>query len=197
MDENRKYSILLIEPSPIVRTGLSILIEQCRNFRVASTLSDLSHYKKINTKSYDIIIINPIVINYDQRTDIRALMSVTKEYIIAISYTPYEENIMYQYDGSIYIYDNKELIQKKLKSIIEEGRHYIKSSGGKLSERERSILAAVAEGKTNKEIADQFNLSVYTVISHRKKISLKLGINTISGLTVYAVLNKLIDVKDF
>ena len=47
----------------------------------------------------------------------------------------------------------------------------------------------------DKEIADEYNISIYTVISHRRNISRKLGINTISGLTVYAIMNKLIDIS--
>ena len=45
--------------------------------------------------------------------------------------------------------------------------------------------------------ADAFNISIYTVISHRRNISQKLGINSIPGLTVYAIMNKLVDMSDF
>ena len=48
----------------------------------------------------------------------------------------------------------------------------------------------------NKEIADQMNISIHTVISHRKNITRKTGIKSVSGLTVYALLNNLIDEKD-
>ena len=47
----------------------------------------------------------------------------------------------------------------------------------------------------NKEIADQYNISIHTVISHRKNISRKTGIKTVAGLTVYALLNGLIDIN--
>ena len=48
-------------------------------------------------------------------------------------------------------------------------------------------------GKTNKEIADALNVSVHTVISHRKNITHKTGIKSVAGLTVYAMLNNLVD----
>lgn len=64
-----------------------------------------------------------------------------------------------------------------------------------LSEREKEILVSVASGLINKEIADKHNISVNTVISHRKNISRKTGIKTVAGLTVYAILNNLIDIK--
>jgi regulator of cell morphogenesis and NO signaling len=64
-----------------------------------------------------------------------------------------------------------------------------------LSEREKEILVGVAKGLLNKEIADQYNISIYTVISHRKNITRKTGIKSVAGLTVYALLNGLIDIS--
>jgi DNA-binding CsgD family transcriptional regulator len=65
-----------------------------------------------------------------------------------------------------------------------------------LSERECEVLAKVAQGAINKEIADSLNISLNTVITHRKNITGKLGIKTISGLTVYAILNGIISGED-
>jgi DNA-binding CsgD family transcriptional regulator len=64
-----------------------------------------------------------------------------------------------------------------------------------LSDREKEILVCVAKGMLNKEIADACNISVYTVITHRKNITRKTGIKTVAGLTVYALLNNLIDLN--
>lgn len=69
------------------------------------------------------------------------------------------------------------------------------SDGGELSSREKEILVCVAKGMLNKEIADKLCLSIYTVITHRKNITRKLGIKTVSGLTLYALLNGLIDMS--
>lgn len=68
-------------------------------------------------------------------------------------------------------------------------------SRGELSDREKEILVGVAKGLLNKEIADQYNISINTVITHRKNITRKTGIKTVSGLTVYAILNNLIDIN--
>ena len=67
--------------------------------------------------------------------------------------------------------------------------------GGELSAREKEILVCVAKGMLNKEIAYKLNLSIYTVITHRKNITRKIGIKTVAGLTVYALLNNLIDLN--
>ena len=109
----------------------------------------------------------------------------------------YEEGVLRQYDECIGIYDNATRIIQKLKSAIEENSQAPKNDINELSARERDILTAVAKGLTNKEIADEFNISIYTVISHRRNISQKLGINSIPGLTVYAIMNKLVDITDF
>ena len=68
-------------------------------------------------------------------------------------------------------------------------------SRGELSDREKEILVGVAKGLLNKEIADEYNISINTVITHRKNITRKTGIKTVSGLTVYAILNNLIDIN--
>ena len=67
--------------------------------------------------------------------------------------------------------------------------------GEELSAREKEILVCVAKGLLNKEIADAENISIHTVITHRKNITRKTGIKTVAGLTVYALLNNLIDIN--
>lgn len=64
-----------------------------------------------------------------------------------------------------------------------------------LSDREKEILVLVARGLLNKEIADRCNISINTVITHRKNITRKTGIKTVAGLTAFAILNGLIDIS--
>jgi DNA-binding CsgD family transcriptional regulator len=70
----------------------------------------------------------------------------------------------------------------------------VRPDESELSDREKEILVCVAKGMLNKQIADRFSLSIYTVITHRKNITRKTGIKTVAGLTVYAILNGLIDI---
>ena len=65
-----------------------------------------------------------------------------------------------------------------------------------LSEREKDVLRCVALGLINKEIADRLFISLHTVITHRKNITGKLGIKTVAGLTVFAILNKLVKMEE-
>ncbi len=61
-----------------------------------------------------------------------------------------------------------------------------------LSQREIEVLRLIASGKINKEIAQELNISINTVLSHRKNITAKLGIKSISGLTFYAMMNGIV-----
>jgi regulator of cell morphogenesis and NO signaling len=63
-----------------------------------------------------------------------------------------------------------------------------------LSERERDVLIQVVNGLSNKEIADKLFISIHTVMTHRKNITRKLNIHSTAGLTIYAIVNKLINI---
>ena len=65
-----------------------------------------------------------------------------------------------------------------------------------LSEREKEIVVCVVKGLSNKEIAEQLFISVNTVLTHRKNISRKLQIHSVSGLTIYAIVNQLVNIEE-
>lgn len=65
-----------------------------------------------------------------------------------------------------------------------------------LSNREKEIIAHIALGLSNKEIADRLCISVHTATTHRRNISSKLGIHSTAGMTIYAIANKLVDIND-
>jgi len=88
-------------------------------------------------------------------------------------------------------------IQQIVSEILNSSNNQIveNTESSDLTAREKEVLKLVALGHSNKEIADQLFISHHTVISHRKNLTDKLGIKSISGLTVYAILNKLIDTE--
>lgn len=65
-----------------------------------------------------------------------------------------------------------------------------------LSEREKDIVVCVAKGLSNKEIADLLCLSINTVTTHRRNIARKLSIHSPAGITIYAIVNKLVNIDD-
>jgi DNA-binding NarL/FixJ family response regulator len=76
---------------------------------------------------------------------------------------------------------------------IARGTHDWRN-GDPLSVREREVLVAIAEGLSNKQIADRLNVGIRTIETHRERITHKLNIRTVAGLTKFAIANGLIPV---
>ncbi len=94
-------------------------------------------------------------------------------------------------DSNIHIIDQKwseeaiiNIISKNISKL-----NTILTTHSELSKREIDVLKLVVSGHINKEIADILNISINTVLSHRKNITSKLGIKSVSGLSVYAMMN--------
>ena len=66
----------------------------------------------------------------------------------------------------------------------------------KLSDREQDVVVALVQGMSNKEIASHLFISVNTVITHRRNIARKLQIHSPAGLTIYAIVNGLVDISN-
>ena len=64
-----------------------------------------------------------------------------------------------------------------------------------LSDREKDVIVSLVQGMTNKEIADHLCISINTVITHRRNIARKLQIHSAAGLTIYAIVNNLVDIS--
>ena len=64
-----------------------------------------------------------------------------------------------------------------------------------LSDREKDVIVALVQGMTNKEIANHLCISINTVITHRRNIARKLQIHSPAGLTIYAIVNNLVDIS--
>ena len=69
------------------------------------------------------------------------------------------------------------------------------SNSEALSDREKDVIVSLVQGMTNKEIADHLFISINTVITHRRNIARKLQIHSPAGLTIYAIVNNLVDIS--
>ncbi len=78
----------------------------------------------------------------------------------------------------------------------ESGTHYPAENNKELSIREVDVLQLIVQGFTNKEIGDKLSISLNTVLTHRKNITAKLGIKTVSGLTYFALMNGYLSADD-
>lgn len=91
---------------------------------------------------------------------------------------------------------DKELADLLDALIHAETKEEEEESAEELTPRERDVIIGVVKGKTNKEIADELFISPNTVTTHRRNIVKKLDIHSASGLTVYAIMNKLVSLDE-
>jgi DNA-binding NarL/FixJ family response regulator len=147
-----------------------------------------------------VVVINLDLLKKIPSEEINRIAERRKQcFTIVSSYSePYQlDNLKALVTESISLDEPKQLVQKKVKSVICKVASLEEqpAEGAELSEREIEILKDVALGLSNKEIAEKNFISPHTVITHRKNITRKLGIKTVSGLTIYAILNKLIGME--
>lgn len=193
-----KRNILLLVPSAIVARGVESVLADTGEFRVSLILSDLGRYnaQRLRNSDADAVIVDLSVFDCESRPNGRAVIGDFLDVpVVALQSGVADEETLRQYDASFSIMDAPSSIVRKLKAALEAEDENPRSEGDELSAREKEILICVAKGMINKEIADLYNISVYTVISHRKNIARKTGIKTVAGLTVYALLNNLIDMN--
>jgi DNA-binding NarL/FixJ family response regulator len=187
--------IIICEASEIITAGLYDFLQSMAGYDVVARIDNPEQLdEKILTCDANFVIINPILLGHADR-DLPSLL--VKEHphlsIVALVTTYIEPSMLKPYDGVIEINDSKQKVINKMGQIVKSSDKTEKNDDVELSKREIDVLVAVAKGMMNKEIADQMNLSIHTVISHRKNITRKTGIKSVSGLTVYALLNNLID----
>ena len=196
MITNEKKKIILITPSKIIARGINAILSDYGDFRLEAILSDISRENEnvLKNTSVDIIIIDTGLWGYSSRRQFRSLISEYSDAaIIGVNTLALDEESKKLYDELFSIYDAPSVIINKLRAANTSERELSEQNKNELSIREQEILVCVAKGMLNKEIADKFNISIHTVITHRKNITKKTGIKTVAGLTVYALLNNLID----
>ena len=196
MTTNEKKKIILITPSKIIARGINAILSDYGDFRLEAILSDISRENEnvLKNTSVDIIIIDTGLWGYSSRRQFRSLISEYSDAsIIGVNTLALDEESKKLYDELFSIYDAPSVIINKLRAANTSERELSEQNRNELSIREQEILVCVAKGMLNKEIADKFNISIHTVITHRKNITKKTGIKTVAGLTVYALLNNLID----
>ncbi len=188
--------VLLIMPSKIVARGIESVLGELGEFRVEGILTDLSRTSEAHLKNMDVdvIIIDPCVFDYVSRGSGRSrIAEYSDAAVVALQTIPMDAEDFKTYDGAVNIFDDPVTIVRKLREACSSHQENPEAESHDLSAREKEILVCVAKGMLNKEIADVCNLSIHTVITHRKNITRKTGIKTVAGLTVYALLHNLID----
>lgn len=189
-----RREIFIVHPSEIVRNGLQVILRKFFNpgITLLSHCNELSAFGK--TKETHIIL---IVAPADKREldMIYRYASANKvdvvQYVDSLPAPVKIEGAAGTLSVHSTSHDIYDLVAGLQNSATAEPSGF--TEGSDLTSRELDVLQQVALGLSNKEIAEKLFISIHTVITHRKNITEKLGIKSISGLTVYAILNKIID----
>lgn len=190
--------ILILEPSVLIAEGLRHVIDNFAGYDVCGIIRNQEGdiWAKIDDFNADLVIADPSVFdNRDRAGAHDRIKGIANAPVMALISTAADAAYAYTYDGTIYLSDTSDDIEQKISTVMKAAPAEQRGEGEELSSREKEILVCVAKGMLNKEIADHFNISIYTVITHRKNITRKTGIKTVAGLTVYALLNNLIDMN--
>lgn len=192
----KNNKILIVETSPLISSGLSSFFEGMNQFTVSAVVDNMEDLQdKMVIHNPDILIINPIMIGYYAINNFFKNLSQNYPNIhcVALVTTYIDKNILRNFKEIIELGDNKQKVVNKLINLLNNSDETTSQENIELSNREIDVLVSVAKGMTNKEISDLLSISVHTVITHRKNIVKKTGIKSVAGLTVYALLNNLVE----
>lgn len=189
---------MIIEPSVIVREGIaSVLENQLENIRFLFADSTDEVYSNTQVDSCRIVLINPVVLNNSKEELQQFRNRFNRQSVIGLVSMHYERRLYRRFSDNIFLNDTRETIERIIGKHLKSNLNGIKDNDTALSDRETDVLRLLSTGKSNKEIAEELFISIHTVISHRKNISIKLGVKSTAALVIYAVANGLIDVNDY
>ena len=192
--------IAVAEPTAIVRSGLEAQLRKLLHYKAQIIYlidENRREWQDIAAViSADIFIINPLLTGPSPRLALPHLPEHTK--FIALCYGAYDLSLLKDFDGIIHLADSPLQISETIDRLLQNEPVATSpaTDSQALTPREREIIICVVKGMTNKEIAGQLYLSTHTVITHRRNISKKLQIHSPSGLTIYAIMNKLVELED-
>lgn len=198
MKSNEVVRIAIAETSVIVRGGLTAALKRLPNVKVQpiELLSVEALHDCVRTQCPEMLIVNPAFGNYFDVAKFREEIS-NRIRLIALVTSFVDASLLGKYDESISIFDDLDILSRKIAGLLNVASEEEETDNqDTLSQREKEIVVCVVKGMTNKEIAEKLFLSIHTVITHRRNISKKLQIHSAAGLTIYAIVNKLVTLSD-
>ena len=195
---NNSLKIAVAETSVIIRSGLAAVLKRLPNLNVQpveiATPESLAHYLQLHTP--DIVIANPTFGGWFDLRSVKAAHNKPHIKYMALVSTVIDPNVLKTYDGHFSICDDTDTIAAQISHLLHTDEEEEDNGQDLLSQREKEIITCVVKGMTNKAIADKLFLSVHTIITHRRNIARKLQIHSPAGLTIYAIVNKLVALED-
>lgn len=191
------YKIIVAETAPIILRGIVQCLVNIKDFRssVIEVDSKDSLMGAISSEFIDLLIINPTFGGLLHPEEVRKTSLNSEIKIFAIEISKLSKSTLALYEDHLHVTDELAEISYKVRNSMHENPNEIEEKGN-LSSREKEIISFVVKGLTNNEIADKLFLSVHTVMTHRKNIARKLQIHSATGLTIYAIVNKIVDLSE-
>lgn len=195
---NNKPEIAILEPNTLTAIGLKGILEEIIPMAIIRTFQRFSELMDDTPDMYVHYFISAQ--SYVEHTAF-FLPRIRKTIVLA------NDSPQFQLSGVrvLNIHEPEEMLVKNILKLHQHAHHDgypVKdmppipphhAHQDILSTREIEVLVLITKGLINKEIADKLNISLTTVITHRKNITEKLGIKSVSGLTIYAVMNGYIE----
>ncbi|MDR3129711.1 MAG: response regulator transcription factor [Tannerellaceae bacterium] len=196
-------NILIADTSPIVRMGLATILQEifAAGLHIIFVGSGDDFSINLRKEQLSLVFVNPSFVG---RQSVKKLKEEWgSPAVLAIVYQVHEPYLLYGYDTFLSIYDGKEEIRNKVKKyckkVIFEKENLpeqVQDNRQPLTQREEEVIACIAKGMTTRQIAQELFLSELTIYTHRRNIADKLKIHSISGLTAYAIMNRLVDIGE-
>ncbi|MCG8699077.1 MAG: LuxR C-terminal-related transcriptional regulator [Bacteroidales bacterium] len=191
--DTKKVKVVIAAEQFLYRLGIKTIISvigvEPELFETYS-FNDTKQCLQVNS-GINFLVLNEDIVPEPKDTHLKKLKAISPKCNLMLIGNKPVENCPFT-SQIVNIENQKELVEKFQEFFFEPEKNNDTNGKVLLSEREIDVLKAVALGYSNKEISDKLYISTNTVITHRKNITDKLGIKTISGLTVYAIMNKLI-----
>ncbi len=201
--------IAVAETSVIVRSGVVAVLKRLPGVQVrpVEVASPEALESCLHMDTPDILLVNPTFGGWFNMTEFRTDAVHASVKCIALNCNITDTSILQPYDESITLHEDIESLQQKILRVISYGvtiddeeeqkdTPTPSSEAEQLSQREKEIVICVVKGMTNKEIAECLFLSIHTVNTHRRNIARKLEIHSAAGLTIYAIVNKLVELSE-
>lgn len=191
-----KILIAVAESSVIVRSGLVSVLKRLPDMEVevveVTSKDGIRHCMEMHTPQ--ILIVNPQLEGW---FDVDAFRQCYKQDVKLVSLlcSMVDSSQLKGYEERVTLFDDMASLEKKITELLNIADEEEPDQDA-LSQREKEIVDCIVRGMTNKEIAEKLFISVHTVMTHRKNITRKLQIHSAAGLTIYAIVNKLVELSE-
>lgn len=192
----KALKLAVAEPSAILRCGIIAVLRRLPAPDVdILEIGDIAQIAAQLTRHRpDVLVVNPASLGFCTPQQLRAQTGCDGMRCIALQLAVTDAAMLSAYDEVLSVYDSVETLRRKIVRPVDEAPREERQEP--LSVREREIVVCIVKGMSNKQIAETLCISTHTVITHRRNIVAKLQIHSPAGLTIYAIVNKLVDLSE-